>query len=109
MPASKSNMNKVPTIPKTVVHIRIVDDECTLSINTSGERLNIRNKRTLIGLAPLRENLSAALLYFLQSFIKKDPNIETRLIDPMCGTGIFLLEAATANLRNKDRQFSYEF
>ena len=109
MPASKSNMNKIPTIPKTVIHIRIVDDDCTLSINTSGERLNIRNQRTLIGPAPLRENLAAALLYLLQSFIKQGTNIETRLIDPMCGTAIFLLEAATANSKNKDRQFSYEF
>lgn len=109
MPASKSNINKVPKIPKTVVHIRIVNDDCILSINTSGERLNIRNKRTHIGVAPLRENIAAALLYFLQSFTKQDPIIERRLIDPMCGTGIFLLEAATAYSKSKDRQFSYEF
>ncbi len=108
MPASKDNISKIPSIPKTVVHIRVVDDECTLSINTSGERLNIRNKRILVGVAPLRENLAAALLIYLQSFIKKEENTEKILIDPMCGTGVFLLEAATLNSKNIDRQFSYE-
>jgi putative N6-adenine-specific DNA methylase len=69
--------------------IRIVDDLCTLSVDTSGERLHRRGWRVETGPAPLRETLAATLL----RLAGWQPG-ET-LYDPMCGAGTFLIEAAT--------------
>ena len=43
--------------------VRFFDDICTLSINTSGELLYKRGYKKMEGLAPIRENLAAALFY----------------------------------------------
>lgn len=70
------------------VHVRLFRDRCTLSLDTSGEHLHRRGYRTHIGGAPLRETLAAALL--------KTVGYEAfdLIVDPMCGSGTFLLEAA---------------
>ncbi len=70
------------------VHVRLFQDRCTLSLDTSGAHLHRRGYRTHVGDAPLRETLAAATL--------KTVNFEMfdLIIDPMCGSGTFLLEAA---------------
>ncbi len=70
------------------VHVRLFRDRCTLSLDTSGEHLHRRGYRTHVGDAPLRETLAAAIL--------KTVGYETfdLIVDPMCGSGTFLLEAA---------------
>ncbi len=70
------------------LYARLFRDRCTLSVNTSGEHLHRRGYRTHVGEAPLRETLAASLL--------KASKAETYdlILDPMCGTGTFLVEAA---------------
>ncbi|MBN2525089.1 MAG: RNA methyltransferase [Deltaproteobacteria bacterium] len=75
--------------PEFRVSARILGNECTLSWDTSGERLHRRGYRSEIGgPAPLKENLAAAML--IMSGFKG----EGMLVDPMCGSGTILVEAA---------------
>jgi len=77
------------------IHLDIYQDVCQVGLNLSGELLYKRNLRTDTGKAPLRENLAAALLYLLHTHAKKR-EIElanTILLDPMCGSGVFPMEA----------------
>lgn len=89
-------------LPK--IYFRCVDDLCTLSLDTTGERLHLRNEKTLTALAPIRESLAALLLLELQSHLPKD---QYTLIDPMCGSGTFLLEAHDFHSVTQTRNFSY--
>ncbi|MFW5394310.1 MAG: putative N6-adenine-specific DNA methylase [Candidatus Accumulibacter regalis] len=66
----------------------ISSDECTLYLDTSGAPLYQRGFRQKTVEAPLRENLAAGILR-LSGW---QPGIP--LLDPMCGSGTFLLEAA---------------
>ena len=80
-------------------------DRCTLSLNTSGDHLHRRGYRTHIGEAPLRETLSSSLL------LASDALRYDLILDPMCGSGTFLIEAAL--LRRKlapglNRTFAFE-
>ena len=88
------------------VFIRFYEDQCQVSIDTSGEPLYRRGYKTHITDAPLRENLAAGLLRVLGVHQLADQNV---LVDPMMGSGTFLLETffRSANLK-KFRKFSYE-
>jgi putative N6-adenine-specific DNA methylase len=70
------------------IFIRGVDNRFTISIDSSGEHLHKRGFKRHSGKAPLRETLAAACL-LLAGYKGTAP-----LIDPMCGTGTFSLEAA---------------
>lgn len=85
-------------------YVRFDDDVMTLSLDLSGEPLYKRNLQVIKGEAPLRENFAAALL------IELFDGIETpvALTDPMCGSGTFLIEAATFHLPLHERKFSFE-
>ncbi|MBN2801562.1 MAG: RNA methyltransferase, partial [Deltaproteobacteria bacterium] len=78
--------------PDIKLNARIRGDVCTLSWDTSGERLNRRGYRSedALGMvkAPLKENLAAGLL-LLSGY-----NGTQELFDPMCGSGTLLVEAA---------------
>ncbi len=73
------------TVP---IHVALHGDEATVSVNTSGDALNKRGYRTLVGEAPLRETLAAALV----ELSPWRPGLP--LHDPMCGTGTLVIEAA---------------
>lgn len=68
--------------------VRIVDDECTISLDSSGELLHFRGYRLATAKAPLRETLAASMI--LASNWKTDQP----LIDPFCGSGTIPIEAA---------------
>ena len=70
------------------VLVRGVDDRFTFSIDASGERLHRRGARVETGTAPLRETLAAGLL----ALAGWQPG--TALVDPMCGAGTIVIEAA---------------
>ena len=70
------------------IFVRIVDDQCTLSLDSSGELLHKRGLKSHRAAAPLRETIAAAILK-IAGFTENGP-----LIDPMCGSGTFSLEAA---------------
>jgi putative N6-adenine-specific DNA methylase len=69
-------------------YVRLEDDRATVSVNTSGEHLHRRGWRTHVGRAPLRETLAAAML------LRAGLHRRSLIIDPLCGSGTLLLEAA---------------
>ena len=86
--------------------IRFQDDECSISLACAGERLSLRGYRPYVLDAPLRENLAAAIVYFLR---QKLPLANYHLIDPMCGAGTHLLEAALFFTPNFARPYHFEY
>ncbi len=76
------------TGPEFTVKISMLKDVALLTIDTSGSGLNKRGYRQRTGEAAIRETLAAALV--LLSVWDKD----RLLIDPMCGSGTILIEAA---------------
>lgn len=87
------------------VMARIDDDLCTLSLDTSGAPLHRRGHKVAVGKAPMRETL-AALFLRACGYAGTEP-----VVDPMCGSGTFVLEAAeiAAGLApGRDRSFAFE-
>jgi len=76
------------TGPLCAVQVAILKDRVTLSLDTTGKGLNKRGYRALVGEAPLKETLAAAMVYL--SYWKPD----RALLDPFCGTGTIPIEAA---------------
>ncbi|MBK5105933.1 MAG: N-6 DNA methylase, partial [Burkholderiales bacterium] len=74
--------------PEVRIHAFLDATQFTLYLDTSGEPLFKRGARAAQGEAPLKENLAAGIL----SLIGWQPG--TALLDPMCGGGTFLVEAA---------------
>ncbi|MEE2755662.1 MAG: THUMP domain-containing protein [Myxococcota bacterium] len=74
--------------PDIRINARIDRNHCVLSLDSSGERLHRRGYRVEIGQAPIKETLAAGILA-LAGWKPGDT-----LIDPMCGSGTFLIEAA---------------
>ena len=70
------------------IHAYLNKEELIVSLDLSGEALHLRGYREDTGQAPLRETLAAAIV--LRSGWKKG----TPLVDPMCGSGTLLIEAA---------------
>jgi putative N6-adenine-specific DNA methylase len=86
------------------VFIRFTDNICTLSLDTSGELLYRRGHKTRISEAPIRETLAALIL--LEAKIKNYHLV----IDPLCGSGTFSLEAAgilTGKNPSPERDFAF--
>jgi putative N6-adenine-specific DNA methylase len=78
--------------PDVRVHLFITATEATLYIDTSGEPLYMRGHKIARIEAPIKENLAAGILR-LAGWKPGTP-----LLDPMCGSGTFLLEAAQMSL-----------
>jgi putative N6-adenine-specific DNA methylase len=74
--------------PDVRVHVFLTRDEAVFYLDTSGDALFKRGWRGAAGEAPLRENLAAGIL----KLAGWTP--EQALLDPMCGSGTFLIEAA---------------
>jgi putative N6-adenine-specific DNA methylase len=91
--------------PGARIHAFLAGSEYTLYLDTSGEPLFKRGYRKAAGEAPLRENLAAGIL----RLAKWQPPMA--LLDPMCGSGTFLCEAAliaTDRAPGLDRGFGFE-
>ncbi len=91
--------------PDIRIHGFLDTHEFTLYLDTSGDALFKRNLRKTTGEAPLRENLAAGILQ-LSGW---KPGIP--LLDPMCGSGTFLLEAVQIALNiapGIKRNFAFE-
>ena len=74
--------------PDIRVNAHIAKDICTLSLDASGDGLHTRGYRRQTTDAPIRETLAAAIVELV------DWNSEGFFIDPMCGSGTILIEAA---------------
>ncbi len=70
------------------VRIFLYKDEVTVALDTTGESLHKRGYRYLGGKAPLAETLAAALILLTPW------RADRILVDPLCGSGTFLIEAA---------------
>ena len=86
------NTGKRPNIsvanPDIRLNMHIAEDSCTLSLDSSGESLHIRGYRTTTVEAPINEVLAAALVKMSGWDFNSD------FIDPFCGSGTILVEAA---------------
>lgn len=73
---------------KQIILVRLVNDVCTISIDSSGELLHRRGYRQAVAKAPLRETLAAGLL------LATGWDGTTPFVDPFCGSGTLPIEAA---------------
>lgn len=89
------------SVPNEVL-IRFFEDQCTVSINTSGELLYKRGYKLMVSRAPIRENIAAALIKLLVD------EFDYILLDPMCGGATFLLEALSFYEPIDCRSFAFE-
>jgi putative N6-adenine-specific DNA methylase len=74
--------------PVQRIHARLTQDQCLLSIDSSGANLHKRGLKRQGGQAPLRETLAAAIL------MRAGYSGREILCDPLCGSGTFALEGA---------------
>jgi putative N6-adenine-specific DNA methylase len=91
--------------PDVSIHVFLTESECTLYLDTSGQPLWQRGLRRATVEAPLKENLAAGIL----KLSGWEPGMP--LVDPMCGSGTFLLEAVQMALDRApglDRTFAFE-
>ena len=85
--------------------LSLVEDNATLSLDTSGDGLHKRGYRQKVWIAPMRETMAAAII--LNSFYRAD----RVLIDPFCGSGTIPIEAAliaTNTAPGLNRSFAFE-
>lgn len=87
--------------------LRLYQDRCYISLNTSGDHLHKRGYRITQGKAPIRESLAAALL-MLSDWQEHD-----LIYDSMCGSGTLIIEAASLARKLPlaavtEREFSFE-
>ncbi|HDR0642717.1 bifunctional 23S rRNA (guanine(2069)-N(7))-methyltransferase RlmK/23S rRNA (guanine(2445)-N(2))-methyltransferase RlmL [Pasteurella multocida] len=74
--------------PDIRIHAYLNREELVISLDLSGEALHMRGYREDTGKAPLRETLAAAIV------LRSGWQLGTSLVDPMCGSGTLLIEAA---------------
>jgi putative N6-adenine-specific DNA methylase len=81
--------------PEVRIHLFLTDQQARIYLDTSGEPLYLRGHKLAKVGAPLKENLAAGILR-LSGWQPGTP-----LLDPMCGSGTFLLEAAQISARRR--------
>ncbi|RUP08656.1 class I SAM-dependent RNA methyltransferase [Hyphomicrobium sp.] len=90
---------------EVIIKARIDDDLCTIAVDTSGESLHKRGHKEAVNKAPMRETL-ASLFLRQCGYVGTEP-----VVDPMCGSGTFIIEAAeiAAGLKpGRSRRFAFE-
>lgn len=91
--------------PDLRINIHIDRDQCSVALDTSGASLHQRGYRVLTNIAPINEVLAAGML------LLSGWNGESDFLDPMCGSGTILAEAAMiacnipANINRKEFAF----
>lgn len=76
------------TFPDVRINVHIQQNRCTVSLDSSGSSLHQRGYRTITNIAPINEVLAAGLLLLSGWDGRSD------FLDPMCGSGTLLIEAA---------------
>ena len=87
------------------IKVRIENDVCTISVDTSGESLHKRGHKQEVAKAPMRETMAA--LFLRQCGFDGTQSV----LDPMCGSGTFVIEAAeiASGLQpGRSRKFAFE-
>ena len=91
--------------PDFIIHLHLNNNKAILSLQSSVESLHKRGYRPATGNAPLKENLASGLINMTQW------NGKVPLIDFMCGSGTFLIEAVNQFLEvpiNIDQVYLFE-
>ena len=91
--------------PDFIIHLHLNNNKAIISLQSSVESLHKRGYRPAIGNAPLKENLASGLINMTQW------NGKVPLIDFMCGSGTFLIEAVNQFLEvpiNIDQVYLFE-
>jgi putative N6-adenine-specific DNA methylase len=94
--------------PDVRIHAHLEQNDAALYLDLSGEALFKRGLREQTGVAPLKKNLAAGIIFL--SGWKPDE----AFLDPMCGSGTFLIEAAQIALNiapgndGRNRHFSFQ-
>jgi len=91
--------------PDFIIHLHLNNNKAILSLQSSVDSLHKRGYRPAIGYAPLKENLASGLINMTQW------NGKVPLIDFMCGSGTFLIEAVNQFLGvpiNIDQVYLFE-
>jgi len=91
--------------PDFIIHLHLNNNKAILSLQSSVDSLHKRGYRPAIGYAPLKENLASGLINMTQW------NGKVPLIDLMCGSGTFLIEAVNQHLGvpiNIDQVYLFE-
>lgn len=81
--------------PDIRIAVKIRRDQAIVSLDLSGESMHRRGYRQHGAMAPLKENLAAGLL--LRAGWSKDSKYQ-QIVDPMCGSATFLVEAALISM-----------
>jgi len=105
----RDNLGKRPNIDKDFpdlrINIHIDGDQCSIALDSSGDSLHHRGYKTATNIAPINEVLAAGML-LLSGWEGK-----SHFLDPMCGSGTILAEAAMiacnipANINRKEFAF----
>ena len=91
--------------PDFIIHLHLNNNQAIISLQSSVESLHKRGYRPAVGNAPLKENLASGLINMTQW------NGKVPLIDFMCGSGTFLIEAVNQYLEvpiNIDQVYLFE-
>ncbi|MBR3341849.1 MAG: class I SAM-dependent RNA methyltransferase [Clostridiales bacterium] len=89
------------------IQFGIVNDTCRFMIDTTGAGLHKRGYRPLTHEAPIRETLASGML----TYAKYRPYGNEALVDPFCGSGTIVIEAARTACGiapGRDRHYAYE-
>ena len=89
--------------PDLRINIHIYKQTCSVSLDSSGRSLHKRGYRVSTGIAPLNEVLASGLIH-LAGWDRKSP-----FVDPMCGSGTLLIEAAMLSGKIPPGFFKPEF
>lgn len=87
------------------IKVRMEDDRCTIAVDTSGDLLHKRGFKEAVNKAPMRETMAS--LFLRQCGYDGTETV----VDPMCGSGTFVIEAAeiAAGLKpGRSRSFAFE-
>ncbi len=88
----RTKYGKRPSVDKedatVLIHVHLMDDNCIVSLDSSGESLHRRGYRKQTNMAPLNEVLAAGML------LLAGWKGESDFLDPMCGSGTLPIEAA---------------
>lgn len=103
----RENFGKRPSVdtdnPDIIINVHIFQNNCTLSIDTTGESLHKRGYRVKQGDAPLSEVLAAGMIMLAGWYGNSD------FMDPMCGSGTLAVEAAMIAQNIPPQKFRKEF
>ena len=91
--------------PDICFHLHLANNQAVLSVDGSNSSLHKRGYRPAVGIAPVKETLAAGLMRMTGW------NGTNNLVDPLCGSGTFLIEAVSSLLgiaSGIDRQFLFK-